>query len=179
MSSWTTLSDASLTAGKKITAFILRALRDNITAVASGASGAPKITTAAINDLAVTTGKLANGAVTSGKIGVGQVLTSNIGNLQVTTGKIAEEEVTSAKLAPDAVRTRYAETGYDVIGAVGLMMYLKSTGVTPGSVYPGSDLKWANASGGASSFTAPGNWRALGNINNGQNLVVTLFMRVS
>jgi hypothetical protein len=184
MSSWTTLSDASLTAGKKITAFILRALRDNITAVASGASGAPKITTAAINDLAVTTGKLANGAVTSGKIGAGQVLTSNIGNLQVTTDKIANEEVTTgkiangsvtaAKLSADAVQSRTAEIA---VGAVGSYAFLLNTGsgLFPGDVIVGGVLRYSGT-GNEIGSAPPGNWRCMGRVDSSQ---ATLFLRIS
>ena len=47
--------------------------RDNPIALANGASGAPRIQTAALNNSAVTTAKINNGAVTTAKINNGAV----------------------------------------------------------------------------------------------------------
>lgn len=61
MATWTEIPNSSIETGRPIRAIDGRALRDNVVALAEGASGAPKIETAAIDDLAVTAGKLATG----------------------------------------------------------------------------------------------------------------------
>jgi hypothetical protein len=58
MTAYTTISDATATAGKAMEQWKLRALRDNPIAITEGSSGAPKIQTAALNASCVTQGKL-------------------------------------------------------------------------------------------------------------------------
>ena len=59
--SWTDLSGA-FGYGTKLTSAQMQNLRDNITALANGDSGAPKVQTAAIANAAVTSGKMAYNA---------------------------------------------------------------------------------------------------------------------
>lgn len=68
MTAWTTISNTIIASGKAGTTGLFTALRDNLLAAFEGASGAPKILTAAIQDLAVTTAKINDLAVTNGKI---------------------------------------------------------------------------------------------------------------
>ena len=49
MATWTTITDAALEPGKPIRSVDGLALRDNVTAFAEGAAGAPKIKNAAVN----------------------------------------------------------------------------------------------------------------------------------
>ena len=49
MATWTTITDATLEPGKPIRSVDGLALRDNVTALAEGAAGAPKIKNAAVN----------------------------------------------------------------------------------------------------------------------------------
>ena len=49
MATWTTITDAALEPGKPIRSVDGLALRDNVTALAEGAAGAPKIQNAAVN----------------------------------------------------------------------------------------------------------------------------------
>ena len=49
MATWTTITDATLEPGKPIRSVDGLALRDNVTAFAEGAAGAPKIKNAAVN----------------------------------------------------------------------------------------------------------------------------------
>jgi hypothetical protein len=93
MASWTTISDATLAAGKALIQSVVRALRDNATAITEGASGAPKVqtaaleqtasseavTTATLRDLNVTEAKLAASSVSQGKLktSLGQLLHSS------------------------------------------------------------------------------------------------------
>lgn len=78
---WVDLS-AAFSYGSKLTSAQMQNLRDNLTALANGDSGAPQIQTAAI----------ANGAVTYGK------LAYNAGNIQwhTTTGTIGYYECLGA-----------------------------------------------------------------------------------
>jgi len=64
---WVDLS-GSFSYGSTLTSTQMQNLRDNISAMASGASGAPSIQTAAIANLAVTTAKIANANVTNAKL---------------------------------------------------------------------------------------------------------------
>ena len=49
---WTVVSDAALAVNKPARSADIKAIRDNITALANGDAGAPEIQTAAIADLA-------------------------------------------------------------------------------------------------------------------------------
>jgi hypothetical protein len=88
MANWTDLS-AAFGYGTKLTSTQMQQLRDNITAVVEGASGAPEIETAALKVLAVTTGKINNEAVTEAKIKSGNVtrsrLASSVGEVSTFT----------------------------------------------------------------------------------------------
>ena len=68
MTAYTTITDATLTAGKPGTQAVFRALRDNAIAITEGAGGAPPVQTAAIAALAITEAKLAAASVSQGKL---------------------------------------------------------------------------------------------------------------
>lgn len=61
MATWTNVSSTVLEPGDPIRSVDIIAIKENVIALSEGASGAPKILTAAINDAAVTTAKLATG----------------------------------------------------------------------------------------------------------------------
>ena len=61
MAEFTAIPDANLEPDKPARSIDALALRDNPIAIAEGAAGAPRIRTAAIQDLAVTSAKLATG----------------------------------------------------------------------------------------------------------------------
>lgn len=90
MADWTALADALFEIGKPIRSVDITALKNNVTALAEGASGAPRLQTAAYNDLSVTTGKLANSAATQAKVAaaaIGQAqLKTATGGGSVSTG---------------------------------------------------------------------------------------------
>jgi len=75
MATWTDLTFAY---GSLLTSTKMTQLDANLDALAEGASGAPKIQTAAIQDSAITGAKLANGAVTSDKIYTNAVASDEI-----------------------------------------------------------------------------------------------------
>lgn len=72
---WTNLT---FSFGSLLTAAKMTQVDDNFDALASGASGAPTIDTAAITDLNVTTGKIAALAVTNAKLGASAVTAAKI-----------------------------------------------------------------------------------------------------
>ena len=80
MTAYTTITDATLTAGKPGTQAVFRALRDNAIAITEGAGGAPPVQTAAIAALAITEAKLAAASVSQGK------LKTTTGTVSVTNG---------------------------------------------------------------------------------------------
>ena len=59
MADWTNVPDSNLLPGKPAKSADFIAMKDNITALAEGAAGAPRVLTAAIGDANVTTVKLA------------------------------------------------------------------------------------------------------------------------
>jgi hypothetical protein len=67
--SYTTISDATLAAGKPLTQAVSRALRDNPSAITEGSSGAPKIQTAALDTAIVTLPKLSTAEATGENAG--------------------------------------------------------------------------------------------------------------
>ena len=60
MATWTTITDAALEPGKPIRSVDGLALRDNVTALAEGAAGAPRIENAALDTDSVTNVKVVN-----------------------------------------------------------------------------------------------------------------------
>ena len=63
MATWTNVSNTVLEPGDPIRSVDIIAIKENIIALSEGASGAPKILTAAINDGAVTASKLVKAPV--------------------------------------------------------------------------------------------------------------------
>jgi len=169
---WTVISDATLEVGKALRALTMRNLRDNITALANGDAGAPKVQTAGIQDLAVTTDKIAASAV--------------------TTAKIAAGNVTSATLATGANEVNWvlARTAGAGTGAVGTYAFLvqsadTTAGINAGTSYAGSGLLYSghtSVSGAVypSGGSPGGTWLAMG-----QAVVVasvrrsTVFLRIA
>jgi hypothetical protein len=70
MATWTDVSNTVLEPGDPIRSVDIIAIKENVIALSEGASGAPKILTAAINNSAVTTEKLA----TDERMNTGNVL---------------------------------------------------------------------------------------------------------
>jgi hypothetical protein len=79
MATWTNVSSTVLEPGDPIRSVDIIAIKENIIALSEGASGAPKIVTAAINDSAVTTSKIANASVTAEKLASGVVASATAG----------------------------------------------------------------------------------------------------
>jgi hypothetical protein len=177
---WTNIPNANLAAGAPIRSVDLIALRDNIPAVADGLSGAPKIKTNGINDLAVTTAKLGNSQVTTAKIGDSQVTTAKLGNNQVTTVKLAtNEQMTTANVL--------ARTAGATASAVGTYMLARRTSgsqVNFGATTAGNTLQPCPATGGSSSGVQSGTWRCMGFVNTFSNCdpsshYTTVWLRIS
>lgn len=161
---WSTITDAVLQVGAPIRALTLRLLRDNITALANGDVGAPRIQNAALPDL----------VITSNKIGVGQVASWNL------AGGLNER---------NWVLALYAALDAGAVGTLALAQRVATPGISQsvifGSTYAGSDLRVAGfqiASGvvtmGASGFLS-GTWRALGQTSTTVENKITLFVRIA
>ena len=103
---WTAIPDGDVDPESPITTSLMQALRDNPEGIAGAASGAPKIITAAITDLAVTTGKIAALAVTNAKINANAVTVGKIAANAVGTSELIALAVTPAELAADAVASQ-------------------------------------------------------------------------
>jgi hypothetical protein len=94
---WVDLSGA-FGFGTQLTSAQQQNLRDNITALANGDSGAPSIQTAAIGDLQVTAGKIATGTITTLQMGTASVDSDELATDSVITVKILDANVTLNKL---------------------------------------------------------------------------------
>ena len=84
MAEFTAIPDANLEPDKPARGIDGLALRDNPIAIAEGAADAPRIQTAALEDLAVTEGKLGAGAVAQAKLKTNT--TSLSGNIDGSAG---------------------------------------------------------------------------------------------
>ncbi|AFM54865.1 hypothetical protein B621_gp19 [Marinomonas phage P12026] len=97
MADWTDIPDENLSPNAPARSADMLAMRDNITAQAEGAAGAPKTQTAAIEDLSV------------------------------TNAKLSADAVTADKLAPDAARLNNADTRAGEVGSYAMLNYSGGT----------------------------------------------------
>ncbi len=161
---WTVISDTVIEVGKAIRALDFRNLRDNITALANGDVGAPRIQTAALQDNAITWAKIAAGNVLQDKLGTG-------------TGE------------RDWVLARIASMTAGAVGTY-IMGYhnTANTAISPGSTYAGSALRYLSfreSSGalgqlGSNGVGFSGTWMALSAASAaGSQNGIALFVRVA
>jgi hypothetical protein len=105
MATWTVIADSTLEPGKPIRSVDGLALRDNPIAITEGATGAPKIQTAAITDANVTAAKLATGnnerdwvLARTASAAVGVVGTYALAKRTTATGNNAGDTVAGSNL---------------------------------------------------------------------------------
>jgi hypothetical protein len=188
MADYVTISDTQVDPDAPITSQLAYAWRDNPTAIAEGASGAPRIQTAAIENNAVTSSKIKNDAVTSSKIK----------NDAVTSSKIEDNAVTSSKLGTsnsirDWVLARTAAASAGAVGTYAFMLKTTIGDVTKGGTVSGSALKFAgllrrtgdqSSVGVTTGDTASGTWRCMGDVeSSGSGSTIyrtaTVWLRIS
>jgi hypothetical protein len=208
MADYVTISDTQVDPDAPITSQLAYAWRDNPTAIAEGASGAPRIQTASIENNAVTSSKIKNDAVTSSKIENNAVTSSKIKNDAVTSSKIKNDAVTSSKIEDNAVTSSklgtsnsirdwvLARTAAASAGAVGTYAFMLKTtigDVTKGGTVSGSALKFAgllrrtgdqSSVGVTTGDTASGTWRCMGDVeSSGSGSTIyrtaTVWLRIS
>ena len=163
MTDYVTRDDTNLGVGRILTSPTMYALYENLIAIAEGAAGAPRIQTAAIEDLAVTDAKL-NATVTTA--GTDWVLARNAGAAAGAVGTYA-----------------YAASSTNV--TVG------TTWNEPGTTRAGSSLRYSGYYGGSgatsnviiSASALSGTWRCMGFAKNDDLSsalpVHTLWLRIS
>lgn len=150
MAVWTDIADTLLEPGKPIRSVDGIALRENPKAIAEGATGAPKIQTAGIQDDAVTTQKILNLNITAPKLATGSAENSWVG-----------------------ARTSGLSIGG--LGTYAMLKLLTGSATSPGTTRAGSDLRYSNEAG--NEGTAPsGTWACAGMTSGG---VVTMWLRVA
>lgn len=169
MAVWTIVPDSALLPDEPIKSTDHIAIKNNITALAEGASGAPRILTAAYNDLSVTNAKLATNAVT---------------NVKVANGTLGTEKFQTGTTERDWVLARTSGATEGVLGSYALMYFLTSNdGVkTPGTNLSGGSLVYASAGNHRSATTATGTWKCLGAIDSDSATSddrTTLFLRIA
>jgi len=149
MATWTTITDATLEPGKPIRSVDGLALRDNVTALAEGAAGAPRIENAAMD-------------------------TDSVDNANVVDATLGSEKFQTGTDERDWVLGR---TSGAATGAVGTYAFLKVVqgNVTAGDYKAGNDLEYSDSvdDGGSSPS---GTWRAMGTVG---NLRSTVFLRIA
>ena len=158
MAEFTAIPDANLEPDKPARSIDALALRDNPIAIAEGAADAPRIQTAAIEDLAVTDAKL-NATVTTA--GTDWVLARNAVAAAGAVGTYAWLLHASGTVSIIAGST-YAGSSLRYAG----VLYSPST----------NSVLWAEAFGG----TPSGTWRAVGTQDTSAgNYPGTMFLRIS
>ena len=116
MATWTTITDAALEPGKPIRSVDGLALRDNVTALAEGAAGAPKIKNAAVNTGVLGAEKFQTGTTErdwvlarTSDAGAGAVGTYAF--LKSNTAVVFNENISASSLTP-------SDSGNDSFGSV-------------------------------------------------------------
>jgi|SRR5690625_2308759 len=151
MAQWTNIPTDRIEPGKPIRAIDGLALRDNPIAIAEGASGAPRVQRAGIQDSAINASKIASNAV--------------------TTAKVNNRAITEAKLATGSAERNWvlARTAGASAGAVGTYAFVTKASTSGGiyswdSTVPGSRIVPASiidSALGSTSFLS-GTWRVMG-----------------
>jgi hypothetical protein len=148
MADYVTISDTQVDPDAPITSQLAYAWRDNPTAIAEGASGAPRIQTASIENNAVTSSKIKNDAVTSSKIEDNAVTSSKLG----TSNSIR-----------DWVLARTAAASAGAVGTYALAFNNASSSAGFGSTTAGSNLRPTDvAADDRGTPTLSGTWRCMG-----------------
>lgn len=170
MATYTSIPNTDIETDKPIRAVTGRALRDNPIAIAEGASGAPRVQTAGIENSAVTTAKIANGNVTNVKVGNGQLGSEKF---QVGTD---ERDWVLARIASLTAGT----VGTMAFARVNFLTPLLSAPVEFGETVDGSLLIPTNANSDDISPSLSGTWRCLGYADDANFAALsTLWVRVS
>ena len=136
MAIWKDITDAALEPGKPIRSVDGLALRDNVTALAEGAAGAPKIQNAAMG-------------------------TNSVDNANVVNSNIGAEKFQTGTTERDWVLGRTSDAGAGAVGTYGFFLKTSSGTSSPGSTISGSSLSWSNG-GGNNSGSPSGTWRCMG-----------------
>ena len=164
MATWTTITDAALEPGKPIRSVDGLALRDNVTALAEGAAGAPKIQNAAMD-------------------------TDSVDNANVVDATLGSEKFQDATLGSEKFQTGTDErdwvlgrTSGAAAGAVGTYAFALA-GAGPASGFgasiSGSRLTPSNVAVNPSGYVS-GTWRCMGSTDDGIGSVsTTLWLRIS
>ena len=163
MADWIVIPDSDQLPGKPVRSADLIAMKDNVTALAEGASGSPKILTAALNNYSVTTIKLTY---------TERMTTTNVG---LRTAALAVYAVGSYIFAaPEPTDTDYSP-GTIIAGS---LLNPATISISQG----GSATGWGGTIGGGIS----GSWRCMGySVNYGYTFQdeqfrgATLWLRIS
>ena len=154
MATWTTITDAALEPGKPIRSVDGLALRDNVTALAEGAAGAPGIASAALIDYPW-------------------------GNEDIRNSTLGAEKFQTGTTERDWVMGRASNAAS---GAVGTYVFAQDDDGPAsgfGDSISGSRLTPSNVAV-QSSFSVSGTWRCMGNADVGTGSAgTTLWLRIS
>jgi hypothetical protein len=141
MATWTDVSSTVLEPGDPIRSVDIIAIKENVIALSEGASGAPKILTAAINDAAVTSGKLATGT----------------NERDWVLGRTAGASVGAVGTYAFLATTNTSNASADAFGAT----RAGSTLLPAGNVSQGENFS-GNSLNGSASGSVSGTWRCMG-----------------
>ncbi|MDW4550889.1 hypothetical protein R5H32_16120 [Defluviimonas sp. D31] len=191
MTTYTAIADNEIDAGSPLNASLFYRLARNPQAITEGASGAPKVQTAGLQDGCVTNAKVANASIDSAKIVDGTIVNGDVAN-----GTLGSEKFQASTTETYWVLARYAAGLYCDVGTLIFAATTNDTiTVGAGSNIAGSLLKPAGLASDhstgplstglfGSGASLPGTWRCLGYLpgrlsNNGSNNAATLFVRIS
>lgn len=153
MADWTNIANNEIDGDSPITESLMTALRDNPVAITEGASGAPKIQSAALASSAVNNVALGSGAVTYNKLSSSLYTTGAIGTYALLRGSYQINITPGSSYAGSSLF--YAGIAFAIGGGTPVVSYM-------------------------TSGQPPGTWRAMGyGTYDGLDYVLTLFMRIA
>lgn len=136
MATWTNIGDTFLEPGKPARSVDALALRDNPIAIAQGASGAPAVLSAALQDYPW-------------------------GGEDVRNGSVGAEKLQAGATEINWVLARTASAGTSAVGSYAFLATFGSFTTSAGGTRSGADLRYSSGAGDISG-TPPGTWRCMG-----------------
>ena len=154
MATWTTITDAILEPGKPIRSVDGLALRDNVTALAEGAAGAPRIENAALD-------------------------TDSVTNVKVVNVTLGAEKFQTGTTERDWVMGRTSNAAGGAVGTYAFALAGAGPASGFGASISGSRLTPSNVAVNPSGYVS-GTWRCMGSTDDGIGSVsTTLWLRIS
>ena len=130
---WTIIPDGEYAEGQPVRGVTGLAMRDNVSAVANGDTGAPRVQTAGINDAAVTTAKIADANITLAKLASGFTTHYGVGTYIYATPTTSGGDISyvPGDIVPASQITGVSSGSWKVMGTESYTRSSGGSSVTP------------------------------------------------